>query len=32
MDARTGFNGFGYSRDFDKDGGSYIGQLSFRTV
>lgn len=30
--ARAGFNVFGYSRTFDKDGISYGGHLSFRTI
>ena len=28
---RAGFNGFSYSRNFDKDGISYAGQLDFKT-
>jgi len=32
MDVGAGFNGLGYSRDFDKDGVGYTGKLSFRTI
>jgi hypothetical protein len=32
MDVRAGFNGFGYSRDFDKDGVTYAAHLSFRSL
>src|SRR5215467_4706575 len=32
MDIRGGFNAFGYSRNFDKDGVAYTGQLSFRSI
>jgi hypothetical protein len=32
MDIRAGFNGLGYSRDFDKDGVGYTGQVRFRTI
>lgn len=31
-DVRAGFNVLGYSRTFDKDGISYSGHLSFRTI
>jgi hypothetical protein len=32
MDIRAGFNGLGYSRNFNKDGVAYAAQLSFRSV
>ncbi len=32
MDIRGGFNALSYSRNFDKDGVAYAGQLSFRTI
>lgn len=32
MDIRGGFNALSYSRNFDKDGVAYAGQLSFRSI
>jgi hypothetical protein len=32
MDIRGGFNALSYSRNFDKDGVAYSGQLSFRSI
>jgi len=31
INVRGGFNGFSYSRDFDKDGINYAGKLAFRS-